>query len=51
MTPEDKERAEQLAKEHWAWFEDVVGHIARDFFVHGYKHGVDDEKKEKKVKP
>lgn len=42
MEQEDKVRAEQLASEHWQWFEDVVGHVAKDFFVHGYKHGADD---------
>ena len=46
MEQEDKEKAEALANEHWEWFQKVVGHIAKDFFVHGYKHGGDDAKKE-----
>jgi len=41
MRKEDKERAEKLAEEHWEWFQKVVGHIAKDFFVHGYKHGTE----------
>ena len=48
MQRRDKERAEELADEHWRWFEDVVGHVAKDFFVHGYKHGADDRDKEAK---
>ena len=46
MELEDKQDAEKLADEHWCWFEDVVGHVAKDFFVHGYKHGLDSKKKE-----
>lgn len=41
MRQEDKERAEVLADEHWEWFQKVVGHVAKDFFTHGYKHGAD----------
>ena len=41
MEKEDKERAERLANEHWKWFENVVGHVAKDFFIHGYKHGAE----------
>ena len=48
MEKEDKEEAERLAKEHWDWFQKVVGHVAIDFFIHGYKHGV--EKKRRRSK-
>jgi len=48
MEKEDKERAEKLASEHWEWFEKVVGHIAKDFFVHGYKHGLEKKRSRKK---
>lgn len=50
MKEEDKERAEVLASEHWEWFQKVVGHVAKDFFVHGYKHGSDDARKLKEDK-
>lgn len=43
----DKERAEKLADEHWEWFQNIVGHIAKDFFLHGFKHGRQDANKEK----
>lgn len=47
MNQTDKEKAQKLADEHWQWFQEVVGHIAKDFFVHGYKHGADDVRKDK----
>lgn len=49
MEQDTKERAEKLANEHWKWFQELVGQIVIDFFIHGYKHG-DDERGEK-VKP
>jgi len=48
MKVEVKQEAGKLAEEHWRWFEDVVGHVAKDFFVHGFKHGVDHRDKEAK---
>ena len=46
MKEEDKIKADKLAHEHWEWFQKVVGHVAVDFFIHGYKHGADDARKE-----
>ena len=48
MKAEVKLEAEKLADEHWRWFEDIVGHVAKDFFVHGFKHGVDNKESEAK---
>ena len=45
MSDEDKAKAEKLADEHWRWFNSVVGHVAKDFFVHGFKHGVETKRK------
>ena len=49
MREEDKILAKKLANEHWEWFHNVVGHVAMDFFVHGYKHGFSDTKCHKKA--
>jgi len=46
MKQEDKLKADKLASEHWDWFQKIVGHVAMDFFVHGYKHGGDDAREE-----
>lgn len=48
MKEEGKEQAERLAAEHWEWFQKVVGHVAKDFFIHGYKHGANDAKKRRR---
>jgi len=45
VSESEKLEAEQLAQEHWEWFQSIVGHVAKDFFVHGFKHGVDYRKK------
>jgi len=45
LNKEDLEEAKKLADEHWTWFEKVVGHVAKDFFIHGYKHGVESKRK------
>ena len=50
MNQEDKDKATKLGNEHWEWFQKVVGHVAIDFFIHGYKHGADDTRKEIKEK-
>lgn len=36
---EPKKTPQQLFDEHWDWFESIAKHIARDWFIHGYKHG------------
>lgn len=46
MMNTEKKTSEQLAGEHWEWFQNVVGHIAKDFFTHGYKHGKQDMEKQ-----
>jgi hypothetical protein len=49
MNDQDKEKADKLAQEHWQWFQNVVGHIAKDFFIHGYKHGAQEREKDGKT--
>lgn len=34
--------AQKLAGEHWAWFGSIVEKVYKDAFVHGYKHGRED---------
>jgi len=45
MTKEEKKSAEELFEEHWVWFESIMKHIARDWFIHGYKHRDKEDKK------
>lgn len=37
------------ADEHWAWVVRWLELIYKDAFIHGYKHGVEDEKKPHKT--
>ena len=34
-----EETAGEKAMVHWLWLQDLLGHIFKDAFVHGYKHG------------
>jgi len=36
--------AKKLAEAHWAWLESTLGKVYKDAFVHGYGHGMEDEK-------
>ena len=47
MNKEYLEEARKLADEHWTWVEKVVGHVAKDFFIHGYKHGKEKKRSRK----
>lgn len=38
----------KLATEHWNWLESLLRKIYIDTFIHGYKHGMKDEKEEVK---
>lgn len=39
-----KQKAKRLAEEHWAWLTTVLGKIYVDSFIHGYKHGYEEAK-------
>ena len=40
MAKDTKDKSvEELFEEHWGWFESIMRHIAKDWFIHGYKHG------------
>jgi len=49
------ERIEKIAEEHADWFVEVVvpmfkpiiKETAKTFFIHGYKHGVEEKEKKK----
>ena len=41
--------AGQLATEHVEWFTETVAPLLQTFFEHGFKHGVDWQKKQEKT--
>ena len=41
----DINRSKELADEHWSWLGPVLEKMYKDAFIHGYKHGVESEKK------
>jgi len=43
-----KDRAYQLAAEHWDYLQKVIELHYVSAFIHGYKHGVEDSYKESK---
>ena len=43
-----QEKARELAEEHWKWVETWLHIVYVDAFVHGYKHGVEDTRGERK---
>ena len=40
-----KKDKEQLAKEHAEWTGEFFKWVYREAFIHGFKHGVEEEKK------
>lgn len=42
-TKTDFQRAEDLADLHWRWLEELLKKVYKDAFVHGYKHGREDD--------
>ena len=43
MSNSEMEKAQDLAEEHWAWLEKLLHKIFVDAFIHGYKHGRENE--------
>jgi len=43
-----QEKARELAEQHWKWVETWLHIVYVDAFVHGYKHGVEDTRGERK---
>jgi hypothetical protein len=43
-----KDRANQLATEHWDYLQKVIELHYVSAFIHGYKHGVEDSYEESK---
>lgn len=39
----DYQRAEDLAQLHWRWLQEVLKKVYIDAFIHGYKHGREDD--------
>ena len=48
MEKEDKEKAEKLANEHWAWLQTLLGKVYKDAFAHGYRHGIEKKRNRRK---
>ena len=46
VTKEDMERARKLANQHWEYLSNRIGLFYKDAFVHGYKHAVEDMRRD-----
>lgn len=42
MVEKTKEEIQQIAEDHWDWFEKWLEMMFKDAFLHGYKHGKQD---------